>query len=842
MNINQQEILTAYNRVYIIAVVGTISSILAFLLALNQNIWAFEDEFRRDISTRVLSLRHKIETLEQFLEDIQNFYASSEDVRKDEFYSFVAPSLQRNDLSFVGWIPADASDLSPGSFYLAVKPVLDAEAMLKILTEGRIVRDTLDRARQNKSMAVSQAFSLLVKNSSRKEETQKHVAIIVPTFKAVQRQNTPPEISGFVVTFLEISRLFADIFQGGKLMSQKSNIYVYMPPVEDGGQKQLVFKYQEQADVIPGPDVGRFFEHIASFSTPHSLHLGSKTLEVVATPSFSHLVLSSQREAWIALTAGMAITAALAFWFYQQITQTLQVRRLVDDRTRKLASSEKHMRAVLDNTVDGIITIDERGTVQTYNPACETIFGYKAAEVIGHNVKMLMPDSYRRQHDSYVANYMRTGQAKIIGIGREVEGRKKDGSIFPMELSIGEIKNSDHSSFVGIVRDISRRKESDRNKSLLASIVENSEDAIISKTLDSVVTSWNNGARHLFGYSAEEAIGRNVKELLIPPERYHEEEEIIESLKDGKRILHFETQRLNKNGKLLDVALTVSPIKDENGNVIGASKVARDIGARKKAEAQLLEYTEQLKRSNQELDDFVYIVSHDLKEPLRGLHSYAQFLQEDYSDRLPQDGVDKLATLKKLAVRMEYLIDTLLKYSRLGRSELAFKKTNLNTTVSQVLELLSTVIEEQNVRVKINGKLPSVICDRAYIGEVFHNLIMNGIKYNDSGEKRIEIGHMTAHKDFPEQTVFYIKDNGIGIAEEYHETVFKMFKRLHGPKAYGGGTGSGLAIVKKIIDRHGGKIWIESREGEGTVFYFTLGEENDEKQKENRQASLHPDR
>src|SRR5690606_16543999 len=142
--------------------------------------------------------------------------------------------------------------------------------------------------------------------------------------------------------------------------------------------------------------------------------------------------------------------------------------------------------------------------------------------------------------------------------------------------------------------------------------------------------------------------------------------------------------RIHKNGQAIDVAVTISPIKDENGTVIGASKVARDIGARKKAEAQLLDYTEQLKRSNQELDDFVYIVSHDLKEPLRGLHSYAQFLQDDYGDKLPQDGVEKLGTLKKLALRMEDLIDTLLKYSRLGRSELAFKKTNLNTTVSQV--------------------------------------------------------------------------------------------------------------------------------------------------------------
>ncbi len=252
--------------------------------------------------------------------------------------------------------------------------------------------------------------------------------------------------------------------------------------------------------------------------------------------------------------------------------------------------------------------------------------------------------------------------------------------------------------------------------------------------------------------------------------------------------------------------------------------MARDITESKKAEARLKEYTANLKRSNQELDDFVYIVSHDLKEPLRGLYSYSQFLQEDYGDRLDEAGQEKLNTLKKLAIRMEELIDTLLYYSRLGRSELAFRSTDLNKVLQQTLDLIEHMAREENATITIHEKLPTIPCDRARVGEIFRNLIVNGIKYNDNEKKHIEIGCTTDHKDYPGQNVFYVSDNGIGIDEKNRDVVFKMFKRLHGRDAYGGGTGAGLAFVKKIVDRHGGKVWIESNKDEGSTFYFTLEE------------------
>lgn len=234
---------------------------------------------------------------------------------------------------------------------------------------------------------------------------------------------------------------------------------------------------------------------------------------------------------------------------------------------------------------------------------------------------------------------------------------------------------------------------------------------------------------------------------------------------------------------------------------------------------------EELHQSNKELDDFAYIASHDLKEPLRGIHNFSSFLIEDYSDKLDAEGRSKLETLMRLTHRMETLIDSLLHFSRLGRVDLAIAQVDLNEIVAEVLESLSITLQESGTLVRIPRPLPTVRADRARVGEIFYNLIVNAVKYNDKPEKWIEIGAVEDPEGEIGQPVFYVRDNGIGIPEKHHDAVFRIFKRLHGRDKFGGGTGAGLTIVKKIIERHHGRIWIESSPGEGTVFYFTLGED-----------------
>ncbi|MEM8809283.1 MAG: ATP-binding protein [Cyanobacteria bacterium P01_G01_bin.38] len=253
---------------------------------------------------------------------------------------------------------------------------------------------------------------------------------------------------------------------------------------------------------------------------------------------------------------------------------------------------------------------------------------------------------------------------------------------------------------------------------------------------------------------------------------------------------------------------------------------------------ELSQLNSELERSNIELDAFAYIASHDLKEPLRGIHNYSSFLIEDYGDQLGDDGAHKLQTLMRLTQRMEDLINSLLHYSRLGRAELSITPENLTELVDGVIDVVKISKPEQ-VSFQVPRPLPTVACDRTQVIELFTNLISNGIKYNDKPEKQIEIGYLTpdeatAQSIWPtaienplDTVIFYVRDNGIGIRAKHLDNVFRIFKRLHPPGRFGGGTGAGLTIVRKIVERHSGQIWIDSAYGEGSTFYFTLeGQKN----------------
>jgi chemotaxis family two-component system sensor kinase Cph1 len=228
---------------------------------------------------------------------------------------------------------------------------------------------------------------------------------------------------------------------------------------------------------------------------------------------------------------------------------------------------------------------------------------------------------------------------------------------------------------------------------------------------------------------------------------------------------------------------------------------------------------EDLQRSTAELDAFAYIASHDLKEPLRGIHNYSHFLLEDVADLLPPEGVEKLRTVVRLSRRMDDLLNSLLHYARSGRQGMNVAPCDLNKLVAEALDTLAVRIAESGAETRVAADLPVVAADWTRMSEVFVNLIANALKYNDKPHKLVEIG-VLYNAGGP---LFYVRDNGIGIAPEFQETIFAIFRRLHPPERFGGGTGAGLTITRKILERHDGRIWVESKPGEGSTFYFTIG-------------------
>ena len=255
-------------------------------------------------------------------------------------------------------------------------------------------------------------------------------------------------------------------------------------------------------------------------------------------------------------------------------------------------------------------------------------------------------------------------------------------------------------------------------------------------------------------------------------------------------------------------------------------KVFNELQSRAQALSRL---NAELERSNDELDSFAYVASHDLKEPLRGIHNYSLFLLEDYAGQLDADGVNKLQTLVRLSQRMENLIEGLLQLSRVGRTELVLAEVDLNELLAEVLDLLQPRLEQTHTTVVVEGRLPTLAVDRVRLLEVFNNLLTNAIKYSDQATKTVVVGQAPAGTAVPgldelssEYHVFYVQDFGIGIDPKHHENIFKLFKRLHAQEKYGGGTGAGLAIAKKMIEKHAGRLWVDSALGQGATFFFAL--------------------
>lgn len=356
----------------------------------------------------------------------------------------------------------------------------------------------------------------------------------------------------------------------------------------------------------------------------------------------------------------------------------------------------------------------------------------------------------------------------------------------------------------------------------LASIVESTHDAIIGETLEGEVTSWNNGAEQMFGYSPQESIGQHMT-FLYPPDRIPEHPVIVEKLQRGIPIKNFETIRRRKDGQEIPVSLTISPIIDRWGNAIGASKILRDISQQKRLEnllaiqnLTLAGHAASLKQSNEDLEQFAYIASHDLQEPLRTIHGFTQLLSERYKEQLDEQGQEFIGFVTDGANRMQTLIQDLLKYSRIQAQEVNPVPVNAEEVLNEILKHLRMAIEDKQTSIT-HDPLPIIQTDRSHFQHLLQNLITNAMKFH--GPKPPHI-HVSA-EERSDGWIFSVQDNGIGIGSEYFERIFLPFKRLHTREEYQG-TGIGLAICKKIVERRGGRIWVESEAGRGSKFSFTL--------------------
>jgi PAS domain S-box-containing protein len=561
--------------------------------------------------------------------------------------------------------------------------------------------------------------------------------------------------------------------------------------------------------------------------------------------------------------------------------------------------TEERLRAILQTAVEGIITIDERGIIESINPAAERTFGYSAEEVIGKNVSVLMPSPDREQHDRYLQNYARTGQAKIIGIGREVVGQRKDETTFPLDLAVSEVRLARRRLFTGFVRDITERKRAELRQAVLyATTRAIAESAGLAEAAPKILqavcekTGWSFGELWLAdpevkvlrfsqtsqspGLASPEWVARAAGQTFGPgdglPGRAWATAQPIWATEGLDEAGFMRADAAVREGVRAAFAfpILVGPYvtgvmsffsRESRAPDPALVEMLRELGSqvgqfieRKRAESKLEELARTLAEKNKELETIVYVASHDLRSPLVNIQGFSKELaracdrlrerlgfaraapsapaaapgEESTGARsapihdaeietlLREDIPESLEFIRAGVAKIDTLLTGFLRYSRLGRAALRIGRLNMSALVASIVQAMDFQIKQAGARITV-GALPDCLGDATQINQVFSNLLDNALKYLDPG--RLGIVSVTGEvRDT--QAVYVVRDNGIGIEREHQPRVFEIFHRLN--PSVGQGEGLGLTITQRILERHNGRIWVESEPGAGSAFFVAL--------------------
>lgn len=461
-------------------------------------------------------------------------------------------------------------------------------------------------------------------------------------------------------------------------------------------------------------------------------------------------------------------------------------------------ATKNFLAAIVASSDDAIISKDLNGIICTWNEGARRIFGYEPEEIVGQSILKLIPDDLRHEED-YILAKIRAGE-RIEHF--ETTRVRKNGERFPISVTISPIKG-DGGIVIGaskIARDISDRRRADENRSRLAALVDSAEDAIISKDLNGIITSWNSGARRLFGYEEQEIVGQSILRL-IPEHLRHEEDEILRKLRSGQKIEHYETTRVSKSGETREVSITISPIRDGKGEVIGASKIARDVSDRKKVERMAVE-AEKIATTGR----MAAAIAHEINNPLASVLNLIYLArQNDFS---MQEIQTYLATAERELERVSHIARQTLGYYRDTGSP---SEVRLHELMENVLTVYQSKLLAHNITVETRySDVRKIYVRSGEIVQVFSNLVSNAVDAMPSGGTlSISITQTMQVERLGLQTV--VTDTGHGIRREHLERVFEPFFTTKGNL----GTGIGLWVARQLVERHRGQVSISSSAEKG---------------------------
>jgi PAS domain S-box-containing protein len=547
-----------------------------------------------------------------------------------------------------------------------------------------------------------------------------------------------------------------------------------------------------------------------------------------------------------------------------------------------LRDSEARLRAILQTAVEGVITIDERGIMESVNPAAQAIFGYAASEMVGKNVSLLMPAPHHHEHSNYLNRYLQTGEAKVIGIGREIFGRRKNGSLFPMDLSVSEVHLAERRLFTGFVRDITERKRSEQRLQVqYATTRALAESASLSEAAPRIMQAFCETMKWSFGefWSVDQQgdFMFHVQSWYPPPIKSSEFEtlarrmicrrgtglpgrvwatgkfELIADLASDRNLLRTPAALreglrsafafpILLEGEVLGAMafFTREPVEPNSASFELFAALGSQIGQfieRKRAETQLAELAQTLANKNKELETIVYVASHDLRSPLVNIQGFSRELsracnaiRSRFSETHIAGAKEEIEQLLSVEIpeatnyilagvkKIDALLAGLLRFSRLGRAAICPERLYMGALLEAIVQSMDFQIKTSGATVLI-GKLPDCTGDAIQINQVFTNLLDNALKYLDQRRQGIITVSGRVENGC---SIYTIQDNGIGIAPQHQTKIFEIFHRLEPGR--GEGEGLGLAIAQRILERQNGRIWVHSELGKGSTFNVSLPE------------------
>ena len=490
----------------------------------------------------------------------------------------------------------------------------------------------------------------------------------------------------------------------------------------------------------------------------------------------------------------------------------------VEDARIALGDSTELLRSVVASMAEGMVVWMQGNAEPELNPAARLMLGI-TAEPGAFSDWLALVEIGADSLETVTADHNPFAQIAKGVVSDDVELAIRDprqqstrwikGSLRPLRASHGGSRGG-----VMVFHETTETRRLDELRANLAAIVSATPDAIVSIDPAGKVYSWNHGAEIMYGYTAGEALNQQYENLVVPENLRHEFSEALLRITAGEPIVQIETRRVNKAGVEFDVSITDFPIAVQSRRVLVGS-IARDITERKRVQRELVARSEELARSNSELEQFAYVSSHDLQEPLRMITSYLQLIVSRYQHKLDSDGEEFIRYAVDGATRMKQLIDDLLNFSRAGQAR-RHEPVDMNRILEQTLANLQLAIEETGARIT-SDHLPVVFGDPLRMRELLQNLIENAVKFRSKEVPAIHVGCQSRGDEW----IFSVRDNGVGIAPEYHERIFVMFRRLHKRDVYRG-NGIGLAICKRVVERQHGRIWVESALGAGATFFFSI--------------------